>query len=50
MKKEYPQSINVDDMDQEAIDRKFEMLSAEGAEMIARNLGAPDARNDDAED
>mgnify|MGYP006923305454 CR=1 FL=1 len=42
MAKEEVQTINVMDMDQEAIDRKFEMLSAEGAEELAKNFGAPD--------
>lgn len=36
------QVVNVDDMDQDAIDRKFEMMSAECAEEIAKNFGAPD--------
>lgn len=49
MAKEKVQTINVMDMDQEAIDKKFEMLSAEGAEMMARNFGAPDAKYDDEE-
>lgn len=43
MKRDYSQGINVDDMDSEAIDRKFEMMSAEDAKMMARNFGAPDA-------
>ena len=41
MAKEKVQTINVMDMDQEAIDRKFEMLSAEGARAMAANFGDP---------
>lgn len=40
-KKDYSQVVNVDDMDSEAIDRKFEMLSAEGARAMAANFGDP---------
>lgn len=42
MEKENVQSINVDDIDIEALDRKFEMMSAECAEEMAKNFGAPD--------
>ncbi|MGN0533022.1 MAG: hypothetical protein ACI4IK_01570 [Eubacterium sp.] len=38
------QTINVDDMDTEAIERKFEMMSAECAEEMAKNFGAPDRK------
>lgn len=41
--------INVDDLDSEAIDRKFEMMSAEGAKEMAKNFGAPNAKYDDEE-
>jgi hypothetical protein len=34
-------SINVDDLDIEEIERKFEMLSPEGVLEMARNFGAP---------
>lgn len=37
------------DADMEELERKFEMLSAEGAKMMARNFGAPDAKYDDEE-
>ena len=33
--------INVDDLDIEEIERKFEMLSPEGAREMARNFGSP---------
>lgn len=46
MANEEVQTINVMDMDQEAIDRKFEMMTAEEAKMMARNFGAPDALYD----
>lgn len=42
MEKENMQVINVDDMDAEAIERKFMMMSAECAEEMAKNFGAPD--------
>lgn len=35
--------VNADDIDADEIDRKFEMLSAEGAKEMAKNYGAPDA-------
>ena len=42
--------INVEDLDSvEEIDRKFEMLSAEGATEMAKNYGAPNAKPDDKE-
>lgn len=44
MEKENMQGINVDDMDSEAIERKFMMMSAEGAKEMAKNFGAPDAK------
>lgn len=40
-------SVNVDDIDIDEIDRKFEMLSAEGAREMAKNYGAPDAKYDE---
>ena len=42
MEKENMQSVNVDDFDIDEIDRKFELMSAECAEEIAKNFGAPD--------
>ena len=39
--------INVDDMDQDAIDKMFERLSPEGAEEIARNFGAPNIKGNE---
>ena len=49
--KEYPVGkdvvVNVDDVDIDEIDRKFEMLSAEGAKEMAKNYGAPDVKYDD---
>ena len=42
MKRENVQVVNVDDIDIDEIDRKFEMLSAEGAKEMAKNYGAPD--------
>ena len=40
--------VNVEDLDSvEEIDRKFEMLSAEGAREMAKNYGAPDAEYDE---
>lgn len=38
--------VNVDDFDIDEIDRKFEMLSPEGAKEMAKNFGAPDAKYD----
>lgn len=46
MEKENLQSVNVDDFDIDEIDRKFEMMSAEGAKEMAKNFGAPDAKYD----
>ena len=44
MEKGNVQSVNVDDLGSvEEIDRKFEMMSAECAEEMAKNYGAPDA-------
>ena len=42
MAKENVQVVNVDDIDIDALDRKFEMMSAECAEEMAKNFGAPD--------
>ena len=39
--------INVEDLDHEAIERKFEMLSPEGAKEMAKNFGAPDIPDDE---
>ena len=39
--------VNVDDIDIDEIDRKFELLSAEGAREMAKNYGAPNAKYDD---
>ena len=47
MEKENMQSVNVDDFDIDEIDRKFEMMSAEGAREMAKNYGAPDAKYDE---
>ena len=48
MEKGNVQSVNVDDLlSVEEIDRKFEMLSAEGAKEMAKNYGAPDAKYDE---
>lgn len=41
MEKENVQVVNVDDIDIDALDRKFEMMSAECAEEMAKNFGAP---------
>ena len=35
------------DADIEALDRKFEKMSAEGAREMAKNYGAPDAKYDE---
>ena len=43
MEKENVQVVNADDFDIDEIDRKFEMLSAEGAKEMAKNYGAPNA-------
>ena len=50
--REFPEGfdvvVNVDDLDSvEEIDRKFEMLSAEGAREMAKNYGAPEAERDE---
>ena len=42
MEKEKLQVVNVDDIDIDALDKKFEMLSAEGAKEMAKNYGAPE--------
>ena len=42
MEKGNMQCVNVDDIDIDALDRKFEMMSAECAEEMAKNFGAPD--------
>ena len=42
MGKENVQVVNAEDIDIEALDRKFEMMSAECAEEMAKNFGAPD--------
>lgn len=42
MEKENLQVVNVDDFDIDEIDRKFEMMSAEGAKEMAKNYGAPE--------
>lgn len=47
MEKEKLQVVNVDDFDIDEIDRKFEMMSAEGAKEMAKNYGAPNAKNDE---
>ena len=47
MEKENLQVVNVDDFDIDEIDRKFEMMSAEGAKEMAKNFGAPNAKYDD---
>lgn len=46
MAMDYTKGITIDDMDGEAIDKKFEMLSADEVKMMARNFGAPDALYD----
>lgn len=45
MEKENVQVVNADDFDIDEIDRKFEMMSAEGAKEMAKNYGAPDANH-----
>ena len=47
MEKENVQVVNVDDFDIDEIDRKFEMMSAEGAKEMAKNFGAPNAKYDE---
>ena len=47
MEREKVQVVNVDDFDIDEIDRKFEMMSAEGAKEMAKNFGAPNAKYDD---
>ena len=42
MKKENVQVVNAEDFDIDEIDRKFEMMSAEGAKEMAKNYGAPE--------
>lgn len=39
--------INIDDIDIEAIERKFEKLSPEGVKEMAKNFGAPDIPDDE---
>ena len=46
MEKENVQVVNVDDFDIDEIDRKFEMMSAEGAKEMAKNFGAPNIPDD----
>lgn len=46
MEKENMQGVNADDFDADEIDRKFEMLSAEGAAEMAKNYGAPNDKRD----
>lgn len=41
------QTINIDDLDHEAIERKFEMLSPEGVKEMAKNFGAPWLEDDE---
>ena len=46
MEKEKLQVVNIDDLDSvEEIDRKFEMMSAECAEEMAKNYGAPNVKH-----
>ena len=50
--KEFPEGfdvvVNVDDLDPpEVIDKKFEMLSAEGAKEMAKNYGGPRTKQGD---
>jgi hypothetical protein len=45
MEKERVQVVNVDDIDIDALDKKFEMLSAEGAKEMAKNFGAPNLQD-----
>ena len=45
MEKGNMQSVNVDDFDIDEIDRKFEMMSAEGAKEMAKNYGAPNVKD-----
>lgn len=42
MKKENVQVVNAEDFDIDEIDRKFEMMSAEGAKEMAKNYGVPE--------
>ena len=49
MEKENMQGVNAEDFDIDEIDRKFEMLSAEGAKEMAKNYGAPNAKYDEEE-
>ena len=47
MEKEKLLVVNADDFDIDEIDRKFEMLSAEGAKEMAKNYGAPNIPDDE---
>ena len=47
MAKKNLQEVNVDDFDIEAIDKKFEKMSAEGVAEMGKNYGAPDAKYDE---
>ena len=47
MEKENLQVVNVDDFDIDEIDRKFELMSAEGAKEMAKNFGAPELNGED---
>lgn len=47
MEKERVQVVNVDDIDIDALDRKFEMMSAEGAKEMAKNFGAPELHSNE---
>ena len=40
---------NVDDFDIDAIDKKFEQLSAEGAKAMAMNYGSMDAKQEEGD-
>ena len=42
MEKGKVQVVNAEDIDIDALDRKFEMMSAECAEEMAKNFGAPE--------
>lgn len=41
------QVVNAEDFDIDEIDRKFEMMSAEGAKEMAKNYGAPELQSDE---
>ena len=47
MEKGKVQVVNVDDFDIDEIDRKFEMMSAEGAKEMAKNFGAPELHSNE---